>query len=96
MAFDPSSIGPLVCCTVRLTGGRRTSLRLERSLWEALDDVARREGLTRNALLARLERQARAGDAKLDNFAGVVRLYLIHYFRAASHGDGGHTPAADE
>ena len=51
--------------------GHRTSLSLEPEFWEALKSAAREEGLSLNALIARID-QARSG-----NLSSAVRVYLL-------------------
>lgn len=43
-------VGPLESRNVVMDGHRRTSIRLEPSMWQALEAIAQREGLTINAL----------------------------------------------
>ena len=52
------STSTLVTRNVRI-GGRRTSLRLEPALWDALDEVCQREGLTRHQLCTRIDERKR-------------------------------------
>ena len=42
-----------------MVGGHRTSMRLEPSMWDALEDIARREGLTAHALSVSIRRGAK-------------------------------------
>ena len=51
--------------------GHRTSLSLEPAFWEALKAAAREDGLSLNALIARIDR-ARSG-----NLSSAVRVYLL-------------------
>ncbi len=63
--------------------GRRTSLRLEEELWEALNDVCRCESLTIHELCSLIDR-CRHGSSRTSS----VRTFIIAYFRiAASSGD---------
>jgi predicted DNA-binding ribbon-helix-helix protein len=59
-----------------VVSGRRTSMRLESSLWEALEEIARREGGSVNDLCGRID--ARRGDMSL---TGAVRAALVSYYR---------------
>jgi len=61
--------------TVTLSG-RRTSLRLEHAVWDALDDILRRERQTLNQLLTSID--ATKEDASL---AACVRVFVVLYFR---------------
>lgn len=56
--------------------GRRTSVRMEKCYWEALEDVARRRGLPMKALIADVDRTR--GDGSLTD---SLRLAALTYFR---------------
>jgi predicted DNA-binding ribbon-helix-helix protein len=60
--------------------GHRTSLSLELAFWQALKAAARAEGLSLNALIARIDRE-RSG-----NLSSAVRVYLLD--RARRQRDG--------
>ncbi len=51
--------------------GHRTSLSLETEFWQALKAAARAEGVSLNALIARID-QDRTG-----NLSSAVRIYLL-------------------
>ena len=51
--------------------GHRTSLSLEVEFWDALKEAARDQGLSVNALIARID-ERRAG-----NLSSAVRVYLL-------------------
>ncbi len=55
--------------------GHRTSLSLEDAFWSALKDLARREGISVNALLERIDR-SRSG-----NLSSAARLYVLDRLR---------------
>jgi len=59
-----------------VVSGRRTSMRLESSLWDALEEIARREGGNVNELCGRID--SRRGDMSL---TGAVRAALVSYYR---------------
>ena len=59
-----------------VVSGRRTSMRLESSLWDALEEIARREGGSVNELCGRID--SRRGDMSL---TGAVRAALVSYYR---------------
>jgi len=56
--------------------GRRTSMRMESSLWEALEEIARRERCSVNELCNRID--ARRRELSL---TGAVRVALVGYYR---------------
>lgn len=54
--------------------GRRTSFRLEKAFWDAIEDFASEKGITRHQLIARAcENQERDGVS----MSSAVRVYLI-------------------
>lgn len=79
-----------------MVGGHRTSMRLEPSMWDALEDIARREGLTVNKLCTqikeRLDEQARRKGLPADSvevtLTSAVRVFIAAYFRRACTEDG--------
>lgn len=70
----------LICRNVKVDG-RRTSLRMERELWDAALDIAQRRAIGINDLLTELD-QSR-GDA---NLTGALRVYIIGYYRRLVRG----------
>lgn len=67
--------------------GRRTSLRLEQAIWDALEEIAVREGLSVNEVCTRVDR-ARPERS----LTASVRVYVLDYFREAAT-DAGHLAA---
>ncbi len=63
--------------------GRRTSVRLEPEMWDALAEIARREGRTIHQICS--EVAARRGQS---TFAAGLRVYILDYFRAAATAEG--------
>lgn len=68
----------LVCRNVTVSG-RRTSLRMEPELWDAAEEIARREGLILNQLCTQVDQ--RRGTA---NLTASLRVAIVAYFRAAA------------
>src|SRR5690348_17585326 len=73
-------------------GDRRTSMRLERAMWEALHEICRREGKSLNELVTDIDAQRSES-----SLTAAIRVYLLRYFSAAAtdeghrlagHGDG--------
>ena len=64
--------------------GRRTSVRLEPQMWQALKDISRREKCSVHALcsLIALRRQ------KCSSLTAAIRVFIMLYFRAASTDEG--------
>ncbi|MBL4692139.1 MAG: ribbon-helix-helix domain-containing protein [Magnetovibrio sp.] len=65
-------------------GEHRTSLRLERDTWDALEEICVREHLTVHELCTSIE-QYRTGASR----TAAVRAHVLTYFRAAAT-DAGH------
>jgi predicted DNA-binding ribbon-helix-helix protein len=63
--------------------GRRTSIRLEPVMWDALQHVCRREGTGLNALVTEIDRQRVES-----SLTASIRVYLLRYFRAAATDEG--------
>jgi len=68
---------------------RRTSLRLEPPMWDALEEIARREKMTIHQLCTQVD--ARRHESSL---TAAIRVFTLSYFRAAAtedgHGRAGH------
>ena len=77
--------------------GHRTSVSLETPFWEALQEVARDEGVSQAALVQRIdhargkgEAEPRGAHADIDlsgGLSGAIRVFLLAHYRARS-GDG--------
>lgn len=78
----------LVTHNVRI-GQRRTSLRLEPAMWDALDEICQREGMTRHQLCTAIDTRRRAS-----TLTATIRVFIVNYYRAAAteygHADAGH------
>lgn len=58
--------------------GRRTSVRLEASMWEGLQDIARRRGMTLNDLVTEIER-----NRDTPGLTAAIRVYIVDFYRRA-------------
>jgi predicted DNA-binding ribbon-helix-helix protein len=67
--------------------GRRTSLRMEPEMWDALQEVATRENLTLHDLCT-----AVAKKRGLHSMTAAIRVHLLNYFRDAAS-EAGHRKA---
>jgi predicted DNA-binding ribbon-helix-helix protein len=65
-----------------LIARRRTSLRMEADIWDALDEVCLREGLTLNELCVLIERRRKNRASR----TSAVRSFIVSYFRNAANG----------
>ncbi|WP_448189228.1 ribbon-helix-helix domain-containing protein [Azospirillum sp. sgz301742] len=92
-------VGPLESRNVVMENHKRTSIRLEPSMWDALEAIAQREGMTINTLCTKIkerldEQRRRQGlepesDAQADNrmkstFTSAVRVLIASYFVQAA------------
>lgn len=68
----------LICRNVN-AAGRRTSIRMESALWEALDEICDRERHSVNQIVTMVEARRRE-----TNLTAAVRVFVTTYFRAAS------------
>ncbi len=79
-----------------MIGGHRTSIRLEPSMWDALGDIAQREGQTIDELCGaidlRLEEQARRKGVERAEMSvtltSAVRVLTTSYYRRAATEEG--------
>lgn len=72
--------------------GHRTSVSLEAPFWEALQDVARAEGVSVAALVQRIDHRRGqpsenlAGSGGDIGLSGAIRVYLLAHYRARAGG----------
>lgn len=76
--IDGTTDKPVLICRNVSVNGRRTSLRMEPMLWDALCEICEREGVTVNQLCAQIDR--RRGGA---NLTASIRVFIISYLRVA-------------
>jgi predicted DNA-binding ribbon-helix-helix protein len=77
-------LGPSRLVNRNVTAVRgRTSMRLEPELWEALEEVCLREGLSVGEVVRRIEASNHPGGR-----TSAVRVYVLRYFREAATPDG--------
>jgi len=58
---------------------RRTSLRLEPAMWDALEEICGREGMTEHELCTRID-----GLDIASSLTASVRVFIVTYFRGAA------------
>jgi len=73
----PDSMYP-VCRNVTVRG-RRTSVRMERQLWDDLEGICEREGQTVSGIVTLVD--DRRGDGGL---TAALRIFIVSYYRAAT------------
>lgn len=61
--------------------GRRTSIRLEKEMWEALHAIADAERVSINDLCSAVY-EARKDD---ESFSSAIRVFLLNYYRSSVH-----------
>ena len=71
--------------------GRRTSLRLEKATWDALDQICECEQTTVHQLCSMIE-GVRFGSSR----TSTVRAFIVTYFRLAANGSGIEGGTADK
>ncbi|WP_298368844.1 ribbon-helix-helix domain-containing protein [Azospirillum sp.] len=87
--------GPLKSRNI-IVGGYRTSLQLELSMWDALEEIGSREGLSINKLCSsikqRIEEQARHRGVPPDEaeaaLTSAIPVFVANYYRCSSTEDG--------
>jgi predicted DNA-binding ribbon-helix-helix protein len=60
-------------------GGRRTSVRLEPTMWEGLHDIARRAGVTIHELVTQIDRHRTAS-----SLTAAIRVHIVDFYRRAA------------
>lgn len=100
-------VGPLESRNVVMENHKRTSIRLEPSMWDALEAIAQREGMTVNTLCSRIrarldeQRRRQGGEPESDaqaekrlksTFTSAVRVLIASYFVQAAT-EAGHNSA---
>lgn len=63
--------------------GRRTSMKLEPDMWDALDEICRRERLSVHDICGLIAERHRG-----NNLTAAMRVFILGYFRAAATDDG--------
>ena len=64
-------------------GERRTSMRLEPAMWDALAEICRREEMTVHDLCELIDERRRAS-----SLTAAIRVFIVTYFRAAATEEG--------
>ncbi len=64
-------------------GDRRTSLRLEPAMWDALSEICRREGMSPHELCHLIDRRRQAS-----SLTAAIRVFIMAYFKSAATEEG--------
>jgi predicted DNA-binding ribbon-helix-helix protein len=64
-----------------VVSGKRTSVRLEPAMWDALQEIVSLQGRTVNELATEINR--RRGGSSLTS---AMRVYIVEFYRTAAHG----------
>ena len=72
---DPEDYRPITR-SLRLNG-QSTSIRLERSFWEIIDDIAHHEGLTTPAFISKLHSEVIEIRGEDPNFTSLLRCACL-------------------
>jgi predicted DNA-binding ribbon-helix-helix protein len=59
--------------------GRRTSVRLEPVMWEALQEIVRQQETNINQLVTEIDRQRNSS-----SLTAAIRVYIVDFYRAAA------------
>lgn len=59
-----------------MVGSHRTSMRLEPEMWDALGEIAQREGITVHQLCSRVSTVRRQS-----SLTSAIRVVIVEYFR---------------
>ena len=70
-------------------GGRRTSMRLEPQMWDALESIARREGMTLNNLCTQVDQRRREIGP-----TSATRVFIVSYYRQLVRRHEGEAPGS--
>lgn len=79
--FDKGRSGPSTLVNRNVTvNGHRTSMRLEPSMWDALDEICRREAATIHKLCSMID-----SIRVQSTLTAAMRVFIVTYFRAAEN-----------
>jgi len=62
-----------------VVAGRRTSVRLEPVMWDALQDIARRQHVTVHDLVTDIDHSRTAS-----SLTAAIRIHIVDFYRAAA------------
>jgi predicted DNA-binding ribbon-helix-helix protein len=84
---NAKSRSTLICRNI-IVNGHRTSMRMERQVWNAIDEIVCREQLDRNYLFTTIANRL----ATNESLSSAVRVFVVTYYRESST-ESGHVRA---
>lgn len=66
---------PFISRTITFPSRNRTTIRLSKAFWDAINEIAQREGAPVSAVVQRARR------AEPDGTAEAVRVFALNYYR---------------
>src|SRR5438128_341872 len=84
---EPSSSSLVIRNVV--VAGHRTSVRLEPVMWDALQEIGRRQRMTIHDLVTAIDRRRTAS-----SLTAAIRVYIVDFYRAAALPAGQEATAA--
>lgn len=66
--------------------GRRTSVRLEPEMWDAVKSIARRESMTLHSLFSLVHNRKRPETS----MTAAIRVFVLTYYRALAEQESAH------
>src|SRR5438477_11155763 len=66
-----------------VVAGHRTSVRLEPVMWEALQEIARRQETNINQLVTEIDRRRNSS-----SLTAAIRVYIVAFYRSAASAQG--------
>src|ERR1051325_4873672 len=62
-----------------VVGGRRTGVRLEPAMWDALQDIARRQHVTVHDLVTHIDR-----NRTTSGLTAAIRVHIVNFYRSVA------------
>jgi predicted DNA-binding ribbon-helix-helix protein len=66
-----------------VVAGRRTSVRLEPVMWEALQEIVRQQETNVNQLVTEIDRRRNSS-----SLTAAIRVYIVDFYRSAAAAQG--------
>ncbi|OED64130.1 hypothetical protein A165_10075 [Vibrio tasmaniensis ZS-17] len=62
--------------------GHTTSISLENKYWEILDEISRKENMSRGMIISKIYQEAIDNDVKINNFSSILRTVCVIYLES--------------